>query len=63
MKEVINFQMNDILEMKKKHPCGSSEWKVIKVGADIKLECCGCGHGIILKRSALQKSLKKIKKG
>ena len=48
--------------MQQKHPCGSDEWEVIKVGADIKLKCCGCMHEIILKRSLVEKNTKKIQK-
>ena len=39
---MIKLECGDIIKMKKKHPCGSDEWEVIKVGADIKLKCCGC---------------------
>ena len=45
---MIKLECGDIIKMKKKHPCGSDEWEVIKVGADIKLKCCGCMHEIIL---------------
>ena len=47
--------------MKKKHPCGSSEWEILKAGADIKMKCLGCGHEIIIKRSLAQKNTKKCK--
>ena len=52
---MIKLECGDIIKMKKKHPCGSDEWEVIKVGADIKLKCCGCMHEIILKRSLVVK--------
>ena len=56
---MIKLECGDIIKMKKKHPCGSDEWEVIKVGADIKLKCCGCMHEIILKRSLVEKNTKK----
>jgi len=59
---ILKLEAGDIVEMKKKHPCGSKEWKVIKIGAEIKLECLGCSHCIELKRSALEKTIKKIKR-
>ncbi len=62
MEGILQLEIGDILELKKKHPCGSYDWKVISVGADIRLECCACGHNIILKRSVLQKSVKRIKR-
>ena len=52
---MIKLECGDIIKMKKKHPCGSDEWEVIKVGADIKLKCCGCMHEIITKK--IQKSV------
>lgn len=55
-----NLQMNDIVIMKKAHPCGSTEWKVVRLGADIRLECTGCGRRVMLTRSELAKRLKKI---
>jgi len=62
MEVILKLETNDIVEMKKQHPCGSKDWKVIKTGAEIKLACLGCGHEIEIKRSVLQKSVKKIKR-
>lgn len=59
---MIQVDAGDIIKMKKKHPCGSDEWQIIKVGADIKLRCRGCSHEIILKRSLVEKNIKKIQK-
>ena len=58
----VRYYVGDVVKMKKSHPCGSDEWEVIKVGADIKLKCCGCMHEIILKRSLVEKNTKKIQK-
>ena len=46
--------------MKKKHPCGSSEWRIIRTGADFKIECMGCGRMVMLSREAFTKGVKKI---
>lgn len=54
------FYLGDIVEMKKQHPCGSKEWEVIRLGADIKIKCCGCGRLIMLERSKFEKDVKKI---
>ena len=62
MDNIIAFEPGDIVEMKKQHPCGSKEWEIIKVGADIKMICKGCGHEIIQKMSLVQKNTKKLKK-
>ena len=60
MAGIISYETGDIVEMKKKHPCGSNEWEILKAGADIK--CMGCGHEVIIKRSLVQKNTKKLKK-
>ena len=56
----MDLQLHDILELKKDHPCGSRRWEVLRVGMDIKLKCLGCGHELMLPRSKVEKSIKKI---
>lgn len=58
MKKV--FYIGDIVEMKKGHPCGSNNWEVIRLGADIKIKCLGCGRIVMLSRNKFEKSVKKI---
>ena len=53
------YEINSIVEMKKQHPCGSKEFEVIRLGADIKIKCTGCGRIIMLPRSKFQKDAKK----
>ena len=50
----------DVLELKKDHPCGSRRWQVLRVGMDFKLRCEGCGHELMLPRSKVEKSIRKI---
>ncbi|PKO14193.1 MAG: DUF951 domain-containing protein [Chloroflexi bacterium HGW-Chloroflexi-10] len=52
--------LNDILRLKKPHPCGSFDWKVVRMGADIGLVCCQCGRRVLLPRRDLAKRLKII---
>lgn len=56
------FNVGDKIITKKAHPCGSSEWTVIRVGADIKIKCLGCGRVVMLTVSDLNKRLKKVVK-
>jgi hypothetical protein len=56
------FYIGDIVQMKKDHPCGSKEWEVIRLGADIKIKCCGCGRLVMLPRMKFEKDVKKIVK-
>ena len=39
-----DYEVGDIVRLKKQHPCGSSEWEILRVGADFRLKCTGCGH-------------------
>jgi len=55
-----DLQLNDLIVLKKQHPCGSIQWKVVRLGADIRLECCGCGRRVMLTRSELAKRMKKM---
>ena len=52
------FQVGDIVKLKKKHPCGSSEWRILRVGADFRLECMGCGHQVMMARKLVEKNIK-----
>lgn len=49
------YGLNEIVTMKKQHPCGGTEWKIVRVGADIKLQCVTCGKFINLTRDELKK--------
>ena len=53
-----DLQLNDLLRLRKPHPCGSYEWTVVRLGADIGLECKGCGHRVMLTRRELSKRMK-----
>jgi len=54
------YQINSIVVMKKPHPCGTNEWQITRVGADIKIKCVNCGRSIMLPRIEFNKKLKKV---
>lgn len=56
----MDIQVGDMLQMKKPHPCGSREWKVLRVGMDFRLRCLGCGHEVMLPRVKAEKNIKKV---
>ena len=56
------IELNDIIKLKKKHPCGSFEWEVLRVGADFRLKCVGCDHQLMMARTLVEKNLKGIRK-
>ncbi|MCM3758042.1 MULTISPECIES: DUF951 domain-containing protein [Sporosarcina] len=58
--EAKQFGINDVVEMKKQHPCGTNSWKVIRMGADIRIKCLGCGHSIMIPRNEFTKKMKRV---
>jgi hypothetical protein len=55
-----DLDLNDTLRLRKPHPCGGTLWKVVRLGADIGLECCSCGRHVLLSRRELARRLKNI---
>ncbi len=55
-----DIRIDDLVQMKKKHPCGSDEWTVTRTGADIKIRCSGCGRVVMLDRETFLKRRKKL---
>ena len=58
----MDVRLGDILVMKKPHPCGSKEWKVLRTGMDFRLKCLGCGHEILTPRSKSEKNIRQIRR-
>ena len=58
----MEINLDDTVTLKKIHPCGSYDWKVIRTGMDIRLSCLGCGRQIMLPRKQAEKSIKKLVK-
>lgn len=55
-----DLQLKDTVRMRKQHPCGSFDWTVTRLGADIGLECLGCGRRVMLTRRELARRAKTI---
>lgn len=58
----MDVRVNDILLMKKEHPCGSKEFLVLRAGMDFKIRCLGCGHEVMVARNKIERNIKKIKR-
>jgi len=56
------FEVGDVVSLKKPHPCGSSQWEILRVGADFRLKCMGCGHQIMVARKLVEKNARKLTK-
>jgi len=55
-----SFNLGDIVRMKKQHPCGSFNWEVTRMGADIKIKCQGCGRLVMLPRSEFERKMIRV---
>ena len=58
----MDIRLQDILIMKKAHPCGSDRWQVLRIGADFRLRCLGCGHELMTPRFKAEKNIKSVKR-
>ena len=58
----MDYQVGDIVKLKKPHPCGSYEWEILRVGADFRLKCTGCGHQIMVARKLVEKNTRGLRK-
>ena len=56
--EKITYELGDIVRLKKKHPCGSFNWEILRTGMDFRLTCRGCGHLILIPRTKFEKMVK-----
>lgn len=54
------YNLGDTIQMKKPHACQNNDWEVMRLGADIKLKCMGCGHLVMMSRAEFNHKLKKV---
>ena len=59
-KQPMRFNLGDRLRLRKKHPCGSFDWEVVRLGADIGLRCEKCGRRILLPRTEVERRIKQV---
>lgn len=56
----MDIRLGDKLRMKKPHPCGSKDWLVLRIGADFRLRCLGCGHEVMVERFKIEKNIREV---
>ena len=56
----MDVRIGDVLVMKKSHPCGEKRWQVLRIGADFRMRCLGCGHEIMVPRFKAEKNIRSI---
>jgi hypothetical protein len=57
---MLDFALGDVVQLRKPHPCGGSDWQVTRLGADIGLRCQTCGRRVLLERAVLEKRIKQF---
>ncbi|MDD5934678.1 MAG: DUF951 domain-containing protein [Clostridiales bacterium] len=57
----MDLKVGDIIKMKKPHPCGNSEWEILRVGIDFRIRCIGCDHQVMLPRKQVEKGIRSIR--
>ena len=53
-----DFQIGEVIRMKKKHPCGANEWEILRTGMDFRLKCCKCGRQVMVPRKLIEKNFR-----
>lgn len=54
----MDFQVGQVIRLKKQHPCGANQWEILRVGMDFKLRCKGCNHEVMVTRKLVEKNFK-----
>ena len=54
------IHLDDVVRLKKIHPCGGCEWRVVRLGADIGIKCLTCGRRVLLERSVFERRVKEF---
>ena len=58
--EPLDIQLGDMYTLRKPHPCGSYNWRVVRLGADIGIRCAGCDHKVLMPRSEFERRVRKL---
>ncbi|MDD4189435.1 MAG: DUF951 domain-containing protein [Eubacteriales bacterium] len=57
---IVKFNVGDLVELRKPHPCGCKQWQILRTGMHFRLKCTGCGHMVMVPRVKFEKDLKKV---
>lgn len=58
--QVMELRIDDVVRLRKQHPCGSYDWRIFRLGADIGIRCLGCDHRVLIPRSTLERRIKQF---
>ena len=57
---MMSYNIGDIVQTRKNHPCGGNQWEILRIGMDFRIKCLTCGHLVMLSRPKFEKSVKKV---
>ena len=57
---MVQFQVGQVVQLKKGHPCGSNRWRIIRVGMDFRIKCIYCGRSVLIPRSRFERQVKQV---
>ena len=60
MQPIIKLRQDDVIKLKKKHPCGGDLFRILRVGSEVRIVCCACGRDMALERIKLEKAIKQV---
>lgn len=56
----MRYQVGQVVQLKKTHPCGSDRWRILRVGMDFRIKCVKCGRSVLLPRSRFERRVKRL---
>ena len=59
-RDIVDFRVDDVVRLRKPHPCGGFEWRIYRIGADIGLECATCARRVMLTRTVAEKRMREF---
>lgn len=55
-----SFRLGDIVQLRKKHPCGEDRWEILRTGADFRIKCLGCGRMVMVSRRRFERAVRRV---
>ena len=55
---IVDFRLDDVVRLRKPHPCGGTDWRIVRLGADLGLRCLTCQRRVLLPRSEVERRMK-----
>lgn len=57
---ILKLAVGDVVRTRKAHPCGSDQWEIVRLGADVRIRCVGCGRSVLMPRVKLERRIRQF---